>query len=177
MMVDISEIPGNIRPMVDDDLMLVLNWRNASKIRKLMYNQKKISYQDHQDWFKSSKSDNLRHLLIVERDKVAFGFVSIQELIPGRTAKWGFYTSPDAESKSGSLLALLALSYAFSKLKLHKLSSEVLAYNDKSIRFHTRQGFKQEGMLREQYFDGKKYQSIVCFGLLNSEWQLIAEGM
>lgn len=115
--------------------------------------------------------------MIVERDNVPFGFVSINELIPARTATWGFYTAPDAESQSGGLLALLALNYAFTKLQLHKLSAEVLAYNTRSIRFHTREGFKQEGILREHFFDGKTYQSVICFGLLNSEWQLIVEGM
>lgn len=40
-MRDVSSIQGHIRPMIDDDLMLVLNWRNDAVIRRSMYNQKK----------------------------------------------------------------------------------------------------------------------------------------
>lgn len=30
--------------------------------------------------------------------------------------------------------------------------------------------FKKEGELRDQYYDGEGYNSIICFGLVDHEW-------
>jgi UDP-4-amino-4,6-dideoxy-N-acetyl-beta-L-altrosamine N-acetyltransferase len=53
---------------------------------------------------------------------------------------------------------------------LHKLCGQALAFNERSIRFHQNLGFRREGVLRQQHFDGEQYHDVVCFGLLASEW-------
>lgn len=166
---------GNIRPIVESDVALVLKWRNHLSVRQFMFNQHEISYEEHRRWFELSLKSDERHLLIVEKNGVPFGFVNFNEIVPDQIADWGFYRAPDAERGTGQLLALLALKYAFEELGLHKICGRVIEYNDRSIRFHVRQGFNKEGVLREQYFDGESYHSIICFGLLVNEWKLKTE--
>ncbi|MOA13535.1 hypothetical protein D3C78_1335930 [compost metagenome] len=101
---------------------------------------------------------------------VPLGFINIHQIAPGGVADWGFYAAPDAPKGTGRQLGQAALRYAFTQAGLHKLCGQALAYNERSIKFHLSQGFQQEGILREQHFDGQNYHDVVCFGLLASEW-------
>lgn len=55
-------------------------------------------------------------------------------------------------------------------MKVHKLCGQVLAGNERSVRFHEALGFVREGELREQQLDGQEYRNLICFGLLRSEY-------
>ena len=163
-----DELSRAFRPMVEGDLELVLQWRNNAYIRKYMYNQNKITIDEHKLWFQGrSKMDN-QHLLIFELGGAPLGFVSF-EIKAGGISDWGFYTSPSSPKGTGYKLGKTALNYAFGALGIHKINGEVLGFNKKSIDFHLRMGFKQEGVLREQYFDGELYHSVICFGLFKDE--------
>ncbi|WP_313650353.1 UDP-4-amino-4,6-dideoxy-N-acetyl-beta-L-altrosamine N-acetyltransferase [Pseudomonas soli] len=161
----------SLRPMVRTDLEQVLMWRNHPEVRRFMYTQHEITLEEHASWFAKASQDDKRHLLIFELDGVAIGFISIHESGVGGVADWGFYASPDAPKGSGKLLGQAALAYAFLQVGLHKLCGQVLEYNERSIRFHERLGFRREGVLRQHHFDGRLYHDVICLGLLFSEWQ------
>ena len=99
----------------------------------------------------------------------------MHEIAAGGIADWGFYAAPDAPKGTGRKLGASALTYAFARLELHKVCGQALDFNERSIHFHLRLGFQQEGVLREQHFDGEQYHGIVCFGLLATEWQATTE--
>ena len=160
-----------IRPMIREDLELVLDWRNHQDVRRHMYTQHEISLEEHTRWFERASRDSRRHLLVFESSSVPLGFINIHESVSQGVAAWGFYAAPDAPKGTGRQLGQAALHYAFIDAGLHKLCGQALAYNERSIKFHLSQGFKQEGILRDQHFDGQCYHHVVCFGLLASEWQ------
>lgn len=165
-----------LRNVEEDDLAMLLRWRNAPEVRSYMYTQHEIQESEHFQWFKRSKSNPDRHLLLVEEGGKPFGFVNIYLLdCSAKRADWGFYISPEASKGSGSDLGYAALSYAFQKLQLHKLCGEALAVNIRSRRFHERLGFKQEACLRDHYFDGVHYQDVIGYGLLRHEWREFQE--
>jgi RimJ/RimL family protein N-acetyltransferase len=70
-------------------------------------------------------------------------------------------------------LGVTALHHAFGVLGVHKVSGQALDFNTASIRFHERLGFRREGLLREHHFDGERYHDILCFGLLDHEWDTL----
>lgn len=160
-----------IRPMSREDLELVLDWRNHKDVRRHMYTQHEISREEHARWFDGASQDSSRHLLIFESNTIPLGFINIHESASRGVADWGFYAAPDAPKGTGHQLGRAALHYAFVEAALHKLCGQALAYNEPSIKFHLSQGFQQEGILRDQHFDGRNYHHVVCFGLLASEWQ------
>jgi UDP-4-amino-4,6-dideoxy-N-acetyl-beta-L-altrosamine N-acetyltransferase len=137
-----------------------------------MYSQHDISLAEHTQWFQKSSGDPERYLLMFESDVTPLGFISLHCKAPGRIANWGFYVAPDAPKGTGRSLGIAALRYSFADLMLHKVCGEALAYNERSIRFHQALGFSQEGVLRQQHFDGHNYHDVVCFGLLVNEWSL-----
>ena len=159
-----------IRPMTHADLERVLAWRNHPDVRSHMYTQHQISLAEHQRWFERTLLDPKKHLLIFETNHQPLGYVNISETGKGGVSDWGFYAAPDAPKGSGQQLGRAALNYAFTQLKLHKVCGQALAHNERSIQFHQSLGFQQEGILRDQHFDGERYHHVNCFGLLCTEW-------
>ena len=159
-----------VRKMTTSDLPLVLEWRNNIDVRKSMFRQHEISKNEHIAWFKQIENNDHIHPLIFVNNNVPLGFVSFTQLYSSPVADWGFYLSPDAEKGTGRLMGLTALEYSFNKLKLHKVSGDVLANNKKSINYHINLGFKQEGFLRQHYYDGNNFLDVFNFGLLVNEW-------
>ena len=170
-MSESSSVTSQIRPMVQADLERVLTWRNHPEVRRYMYTQHEISLDEHQRWFERALTNPKKHLLIFEVNEQALGFVNFNETESEGIADWGFYVAPDAQKGTGRQLGYAALGQAFEKLNFHKICGQALAYNERSCKFHQSMGFQQEGILRDQHFDGMRYHHIICFGLLRHEWQ------
>jgi len=160
-----------VRPLVEDDLAMVLAWRNHPEVRRFMFTQHEISLQEHRNWFLRVKQDNSRLLLIAHDANEPIGFVQLNAVSRGGIAEWGFYARPDASKGSGRKLGWAALNYAFNHLGLHKICGQAIESNQASIAFHKRMGFTQEGALRDQQRIDGVYHTLICFGLLAREWQ------
>lgn len=157
--------------MTDDDLAMVLAWRNHPGVRAFMLTQHEIGWEEHSAWFTRASVDPSRRLLIVEEDDEPLGYVQFSNVAPGGVADWGFYARPEALKGSGRKLAAAALDYAFGELGLHKVCGQAIDGNHASIALHTRLGFVEEGVLRDQERVNGAYRSLICFGLLQHEWQ------
>lgn len=163
----------NLRAMHAGDLAQVLAWRNHIDVRRYMYTQHEINFEEHSQWFASASQDLSRHLLIFEINNISMGFINIKKSAEGHIADWGFYASPQAPKGTGKALGLAALKYAFKEIGLYKLCGQAIGHNERSIKFHKSLGFKAEGVLRQQHFDGQNYHDIHCFGILASDWQIL----
>lgn len=160
-----------IRKVTEEDLPMVLTWRNHVEVRRYMFTQHEISLDEHRNWFAKASLDLSRCLLIVEEDQQAIGYVQFSKVEDGGVADWGFYTRPDAPKGCGRKLGVMALNHAFGPLKLHKVCGQAIESNQGSIAFHQRLGFALEGVLRDQQRINGFYHSLHCFGLLSTEWQ------
>lgn len=169
-MVDASTIQGCLRPMTAADLETVLELRNHAEIRRYMLTQHEISRQEHEAWFDRASQNPGLELLVLEIDEECCGFVQFKETNYHGVVDWGFYAAPDAPKGTGRKLGLAALTHAFKKENLHKICGQALHWNQPSIKFHKSLGFTQEGILREQHFDGTGYHDLICFGILKCEW-------
>jgi UDP-4-amino-4,6-dideoxy-N-acetyl-beta-L-altrosamine N-acetyltransferase len=168
-----DEALPSMRRMNHGDLEHVLSWRNHPDVRRYMLTKHEIGLDEHTRWFERASQDPARHLLIHERSGQALGFVQIHEIASGGIADWGFYLAPHAPKGTGAGLGLGALEYAFETACLHKICGQTLASNDRSIRFHQKLGFYQEGLLHQHHFDGQHYHDLLCFGLLAKQWSLL----
>ena len=159
-----------IRPITTSDLARILSWRNHPSIRAFMLTQQEISMHEHEQWFIRVQQDARHHLLITERNNEPFGFAQFT-LLSKDTADWGLYAAPEAPRGSGRTTGLLALEHAFHTLHLHKVCGQALSFNAASIRLHNALGFRQEGVLRQQYWLNEEYHDLICYGLLSTEWR------
>lgn len=170
MLVSPDQVCPIIRPMHSADLQRVWHWRNHEQIRRFMFHQAPIAWQDHVAWFERAVQDCSKSLLIFEASGEPAGFAHLDVTGEGGLAQWGFYCSPQAPKGYGMLLCGEVLRYGFEHLRLHRICGQILAYNEASLRLHARLGFALEGILRDGYFDGQDYHAVHCFGLLSEEW-------
>lgn len=159
-----------VRPLVIEDLPLVLSWRNHSNVRQYMITQHEITLEEHQKWFARCSQDSTRSLLMVEEMGIPIGYVQFSGVSAGGVADWGFYANPDAPKGTGRKIGKTALNHAFNELQLHKVCGQALAFNNGSISFHQRLGFAKEGILRDQHQLHGIYHDLICFGLIRHEW-------
>jgi UDP-4-amino-4,6-dideoxy-N-acetyl-beta-L-altrosamine N-acetyltransferase len=163
---------GTLRPIRDDEVMLMLEWRNHPNVRENMYNHHLISPEEHTQWWKSTVQKADKRYFMYEFDENACGIVGFTEIEEdNRRASWAFYAAPEARRGTGSRMEFLALNYAFNNLALHKLCCEVLAFNQGVIKLHKRFGFSVEGILRSHRLMDDHFEDVYVFGLLESEWR------
>lgn len=170
-----TETP-RVRPAGESDLPMLLAWRNHPGVRLFMLTQHEIAMEEHSAWFAKASQDPTRRLLIVEEANQSLGYVQFANVATGAISDWGFYARPDPPKGSGRKIGTAALNHAFDVLQLHKVCGQAIASNEASIALHTKLGFVQEGVLRDQQRIEDAYHSLFCFGLLNHEWRAGKEG-
>lgn len=159
-----------LRPVVERDLALLLEWRNHEKNRSMMITQSTIEYADHLKWFQRTQSEGKTVLLMYEEQGQPLGYVNFSGAQAGQVVEWGFYTSPQAAKGTGLRMGSAALKLAFDQYRFHKVCGTVLAFNTASLVYHQRLGFSQEGEQRDQIQVGTQYVNLIHFGLLRVEW-------
>lgn len=162
---------GNLRPIVDSDLEIMLAWRNAPSVRKNMYTRHEITLEEHQRWWASMRDDDAHRYLMYESDGSPQGVVSFNAIdAQNEHAFWAFYSDPAAPRGTGMRMEFLALDYAFDALGLHKLSCEVLDYNRPVIKLHQKFGFVEEGLFRDHHRIDDYFVNVHRLALMRSEW-------
>lgn len=153
--------------------MMVLTWRNAPKVRQNMFNSHEISYQEHCNWFSRIQNDDCCFWYIyIDEQGTPNGVISFTDYNRlWRNAFWGFYTGTQAPIGTGLKMEYEAIEHAFNELDLNKLNCEVLGFNTGVVTMHKQFGFKQEGIFRENYYDGTTYHDVIRLSLLRREWE------
>ncbi len=72
----------------------------------------------------------------------------------------------------GSEATELLMHFAFTELELHKLYVRILVTNEIARAHYLKLGFKQEGVMREEYKLGGVYHDMILFSLLKNEWEV-----
>ncbi|MBV2181850.1 MAG: UDP-4-amino-4,6-dideoxy-N-acetyl-beta-L-altrosamine N-acetyltransferase [Castellaniella sp.] len=164
----------SLRPLAEADLTMILPWRNTPIVRRAMYTHHEISLEEHYSWFGKLKSDPSAYwFLYGDINGQPRGVIYLTQVDRRQgTAFWGFYASPDAPLGTGMHMSIEAVDLAFYDMGLRKLNAEILANNHRSLRMHRNVGFVEEGLFREQHFDGESYVDVYRLGMLASEWTM-----
>lgn len=169
---------GELRPIQDEELELMLAWRNEPSVRQNMYTTHEITFEEHIAWWDRIKRSARDEYFMYEFAGSPMGIVGFNDINQhNRNSFWAFYASPNAATGSGTRMEVLALDYAFRVMNLHKLCCEVLAFNKPVIKLHQKFGFKVEGILRDQYRRDGNFIDIYRLGMLNSEWEESRDSM
>lgn len=166
-----------LRSMKETDLKIVLQWRNSERVRMNMYSDELISWENHLAWF-SRIENNPSHLyFIFEFKQNPIGVINFTDIDrKHHKSNWGFYLGEtDVPRGSGTAMGILGMIEAFEHLKIRKLCAEVLAFNEKSLRFHRRLGFTQEGLLSQHVWKNSKYEDILLFACFYDQWLMLKE--
>jgi RimJ/RimL family protein N-acetyltransferase len=89
---------------------------------------------------------------------------------PHSRSEVGFILRRDLWGQGFAVEALGAvIDWGFARLDLHSVEAQLDAGNVASQRTLERVGFRQEGLLRQSYFDGHEYRDTLVYGLLRGE--------
>jgi pseudaminic acid biosynthesis N-acetyl transferase len=162
---------GTLRSIRDDELELMLSWRNAPSVRANMYTRHVITIDEHRAWWERTRQRDDQRYFMYENAGTPLGIVCFNAIdTVNQHGFWAFYASPDAPRGTGVCMEFLALNYAFEVLKLHKLSCEVLAFNAAVIKLHQKFGFTVEGIFRAHHKVDEQFVDVYRLGILASEW-------
>ncbi|SEH88158.1 UDP-4-amino-4,6-dideoxy-N-acetyl-beta-L-altrosamine N-acetyltransferase [Halobacillus karajensis] len=163
----------HLRDIERADLPVVWKWRNAEHIRKHMYKDQWIPWEEHVTWFeKEQKNPSSYAKLFIHKDRplgvVRFTNVDFEH----GTCEWGFYIGDqEAPRGAGTIMGVLALNFIFDTVGMRKICAEVLDVNVTSLRYHEKLGFVQEGRLMEQLRRGGNLIDVIPMALFKEVWE------
>ena len=172
-------IVGNkvlLRSFKKDDLESIVKIHNDIEIKKLaMYHPFPVSYTMDEIWLDrivSSTNNDSIYFVIEEKDTQCFaGFVSLTNMNwINRNYNFGIIIDQNFQGKGfGKETTELILNYSFQKLNMRKVSLNVLSENTRAINLYKKLGFKEEGILKEQFYWDGEYQDIVVMSKIKTK--------
>jgi ribosomal-protein-alanine N-acetyltransferase len=123
-----------------------------------------------EDW----RTDQAYNLFIFTHDERLVGGVGLSNLRRGvsETASLGYWIG-EPFSRQGYMTAALplVLSFAFDRLRLHRVEAACLPNNAPSRALLVRAGFRQEGYARQYLCIEGRWQDHLLFAVLREDWE------
>lgn len=163
-----------LRNFQADDIKIKVQWLNDPEVNRNLILHESIEYDKTLTWYNNAKSDVSRKDLVIDVEgSKSIGCVGLRKIdilnksacfyiLIGEKKYWGQGFAKEA--------SLLLFEWAFKRLRLNKIWSNVASYNTASLALLGRIGFIQEGYLREEEILNGKNIDIVRFGLLASDF-------
>ncbi len=170
-----------LRPVQRSDITYFVQWFNDHEVTQ--YSKKdnlprtEMAIQKFIEDLGTTRSSTDAHFIIEtnnEEPNKAIGDVSLSRINgKDRSATFGISIGDKQYwSKGyGSEATQLIIRYGFEQLNLHRISSGVWSFNERSIRLHMKLGFIEEGRRLDAVFKNGAYYDEVVFGLLADEWK------
>lgn len=163
-----------LRPVKEDDFQLFLNWFNNPDVLQYVAWYLPMTEMYERQWIAnlSKPHSNKVVFVIVMPPGIPIGTCGLHSIdYHHQVATFGIVIGATAEQGKGYgyQAGKLLIKYAFEELNLHRLNSDVLDYNERSIKLHKKLGFIEEGRMRKCKFKKGKFHDLIVFGLLRSE--------
>ncbi len=164
-----------LRPVEEEDLALLVMWRNTPRIWDSFFNKFPISLGSQREWYEQLRKNPARLLFMIRLvpTGVPVGTIGLDHIdFMNRSAELGGVLIGE-EANTGKGYAKeameLMLDYCFMRLNLHRVYAHIYARNEPSAGLFRRGGFQCEGRLREARFDSGAYQDVLVMGILANE--------
>ena len=159
-----------------DDLEQLKAWRNNPEFRKHFREYRELNLRQQELWFEDKVVKDPTTLMFAIRDMKSSqllgccGFVYINWV--HRHADLSLYIGwEDAyidDQGYAQESCKLLMNYGFNELGLNKIWTEIYEFDEKKKMLYKKFEFKQDGLLRENYwFDGRWWDSIILSKLFS----------
>jgi UDP-4-amino-4,6-dideoxy-N-acetyl-beta-L-altrosamine N-acetyltransferase len=139
------------------DRDFILKMRNHPNVKKWMYTQDNISEASHTDFIKGLERDVKRYYFLVKHKAKIVGTINFTSVGVQNSVEFGIYVNPfEIIKNSGRILEESASFYAFDKLRVSKITLEVLENNDRAVNF-----YKNNGYIKK-YTKMIKGKNVIC---------------
>jgi hypothetical protein len=160
------------RRIYDEDLEMIMTWRMMPEITKYMYTDPKLNIDQQRIWLKETVNNLKNYIRIINYNGSDIGLYSITDIEKKRNCFWAYYISDMSfQGKGiGTIVECNNYDFAFDVLGVHKVSCEVLSFNERVISIHQKFGVKIEGVFKDHILKDGKYLDIVRMAILKNEW-------
>ncbi|MBR1744202.1 MAG: UDP-4-amino-4,6-dideoxy-N-acetyl-beta-L-altrosamine N-acetyltransferase [Lachnospiraceae bacterium] len=162
------------RPVREDELELVMNWRMSPEITQYMYTDPVLTLEGQKKWLETTKTDPTSKTFMIEVNEIPAGIMSINDIDQrNKRCSSGYYVAVK-EVRSLELAMLLewtVYDYAFEHLKLHKVIAEVFSENKAVVRIHQMCGSVVEGEFIDHIYKYGKFFNITSLAITAEKWK------
>ena len=162
-----------LRPVREQDLRILLAWRNSERIHSTMLTDHIITWDEHVGWFEVSRNIKpARHLIFEHADR-PIGYIGYTEYDEIRkTCSPGAYIGETERVPldAGLNLFFLAVEYACMVLQMKQIETSVFSDNRKAIKLDELLGYKrlsgQDKIYEKNYEKKRAYR----YAMTKDEW-------
>lgn len=158
------------------DLPQLLEWRNKPELRQYFREYRELNAEQQRRWFdeKVNGDPTIKMFSVIDlssgRLLGACGLCYIDWV--NRTADFSIYIGADdlyIDEKFAPDAAKILIRYGFEELGLHRLWSEIYAFDDPKIAFFDQLGFTLDGRHRETHWANGLWHDSLFYGLLSTD--------
>ena len=169
-----------LRPVKRSDISLFLKWYNDPEVTQYLEMYLPMTEMGEEKWIEDIAGARANSAAVFVIEAVSgdttrpIGSIALDKISArDRGASLGIAIGEKDhwEKGYGTEAARLIIKYGFEQLNLHRISSMVFSFNERSQRMHRKVGFIEEGRRRESTFKNGRYWDLVEFGLLDTEWK------
>ncbi len=162
----------NLRPMTYDDTDNIVKWRANKRVKNNFLYRGEITREVHENWIKTKVETGEVVQFIIEETESdrPIGSTYLRDIDReiGKAEFGIFIGEDDAVGRGyGTEAAKLIVNYAFSNLKLHKVSLRVLDENLVAKKSYEKVGFREEGHFRDEVFLNGEYKDVVFMAIFD----------
>ena len=162
-------------PNLEKDQELFYKWINDPEVRRFLKVIRPMSLKAEGEWIDATNSTSTCISFTIETlDGQPIGTMSLDRINwKDRRAVTGTFIG-EAEFRDkgyGTDAKMALLKYAFEELNLHKVCSGALGFNDRSVAYSKKCGYKVEGREKQQIFRDGKYYDHILLGVFRKDWE------
>jgi RimJ/RimL family protein N-acetyltransferase len=164
------------RPLEPEDAPVLAAWFNDPEIWRTLARNSPMSNLRETEWLQQLYKDD-KHLvlgIVLTHEDRLVGCCGLRDISPvNRSAVFGL-TIGDRSRQGmgiGTRATRLAVRYAFEQLNLNRVELAVFAEHERAVRAYRNAGFIEEGRARQAYYRNGRYQDVINFAILRSDWE------
>lgn len=161
-----------LRPLEREDLRFVHELDNNESVMHYWFEEPYEAFFELCDLYEKHIHDQSERRFIAEVDGSPVGLVELVDINHiHRRAEFQIIIAPQFQGRGYAREAtILAVEYAFTTLNLHKVYLVVDVDNSAAIHIYEQTGFRQEGLLRMEYFAAGQYCDVIRMAIFQPDF-------
>ena len=168
-----------LRPIAKADLPYFQQWINDPKNTRFLKIGQPMGMVAQEKWYERAASGEPNHcsVAICLNDGTLIGNTSIRFNLRNQSAVTGTLIGPDEHKGKGyaTEAKMLILDYAFNWRGLRKVTSNILAINERSQKYATRCGYRFMARIEQEHFRDGVWIDELRFVVFVEKWRPLWE--
>ena len=161
-----------VRPIREEDLRLLLRWRNSDRVHSQMLTDHLLTWDEHYQWFCRMKENPIPRNLIFSYQGRPIGYIGYTEYDEERRhcSPGAYLGETDVPIDAGVVMWCFGVDYAFSVLGIQRLETSIFARNRNAKRINTFLGYRYLPEKDESCWKNGTKECVQRYAIPRSRW-------